>query len=114
MDKRSKSALQTIRVAITGKTVGPPLAACMVALGEEEVQKRLQNAIKILNPDICPFPQWYLQQLKEWNIYGWMEFVKKKMQKDGSELIEIEYVYLKKEYSLENIWTFGDVNEKKL
>lgn len=63
------------------------------------------NALSILNKDRCPFPQWYLQQLKEQGFNGWMSFIKKKMQKDGSELVEIEYVYLKKDYLLNEIWT---------
>jgi glutamyl-tRNA synthetase len=37
---------QPIRVALTGKTVSPPINEVMEALGKTEVIKRLQRAIE--------------------------------------------------------------------
>jgi hypothetical protein len=39
-----------LRVAVTGKTVSPPLFGSIVALGREETIKRLKNAQTLLNP----------------------------------------------------------------
>jgi glutamyl-tRNA synthetase len=40
---------QPIRVALTGKTVSPPIDEVMAALGKEEVIRRLQRAIEHIN-----------------------------------------------------------------
>ena len=39
---------QPLRVALTGKTVSPPIDEVMEALGKEEVIRRLQRAIEYI------------------------------------------------------------------
>jgi glutamyl-tRNA synthetase len=39
---------QPLRVALTGKTVSPPIDEVMEALGKKEVVKRIQRAIEYI------------------------------------------------------------------
>lgn len=43
-----RGAFMTIRYALTGRTVSPPIFDCMVCMGLEETIKRLSSALKIL------------------------------------------------------------------
>ncbi len=44
-DEKPRAAFEILRIAITGKTIGPPLFESLVILGKEEVVRRLKNAI---------------------------------------------------------------------
>jgi glutamyl-tRNA synthetase len=49
-DWKARSFFMTLRVALTGKTVSPPLFAVMAALGRERAEARLTDAERLLEP----------------------------------------------------------------
>jgi glutamyl-tRNA synthetase len=49
-DWKARSFFMTLRVALTGKTVSPPLFAVMAALGRERTAARLTDAERLLEP----------------------------------------------------------------
>ena len=43
--------MNSLRIAVVGKTVGPDMITLMLTLGKEEVKRRVQRAIEVLGPN---------------------------------------------------------------